>query len=221
MSWAAHRVVEHLSEEMKPFRDDLRPMAERPARGASAGPITEEPRPSEPAGSHAQRADCCLLPSRLPRLVRRRDHPPPPKPGAADRAARRRVSGPIGPLPAETASRYVHCHATGYVSGYVRGTTHRHVAHTVCRYVYRHAMRYVGAYVWSTPHRYAAHTVRRYVCNVVCRYVVGYVGGHLSQQRGPHARRQVTGGLRGCVRHYASPQIPGYVWRPLWPHRGG
>ena len=77
----------------------------------------------------------------------------PPKPGAADRDARGAVSGPIGPLPAET----------------------------VCRYVSRHAGRYVTGYVRSTTPRHAAHTVRRYVCNIVRRYAVGYVPSNLAQ----------------------------------------
>jgi len=108
-----------------------------------------------------------------------------------------------------------------YVSGYVRGTTHRHAAHNVCRYVYRRAVRYLTGYVQGTPHCYAPHTVRRYVGNMVCRYAVGYVGSHLAQQRVHHVRRQVTGGLLVRVRHYARPQVPGYVWRHLSPPRGG
>ena len=63
------------------------------------------------------------------------------------------VSGPIGPLPAET----------------------------VCRYVSRHAVRYVTGYVRSTTPRHAAHTVRRYVCNIARRYAVGYVPSNLAQ----------------------------------------
>ena len=118
-------------------------------------------------------------------------------------------------------SHYVYRRAMRYVTGYVQGTTHRHAAHTVRRYVVRDAGRYVGGYVRGTPHRYARHTVRCYVCNIVCRYAVGYVGSNLAQQRVPHVWRQVNGGVRGCVRLYASRPVTGYVWRHRSQLRGG
>ena len=130
------------------------------------------------------------------------------------------ASGPIGPLPAETVSRYVYRHAMRYVRGYVRGTTHRHPEPIVRRYVVRDAGRYVSGYVRGTIHRYAAHTIRRYVSDMVCRYAVGYVCRNLARQRVHHARCPVNGGLLGRVRHYARAQVVGYVWRHLWQPRG-
>jgi len=65
-------------------------------------------------------------------LVHRRDHPLP-KAWRCGPGCQAAVSGPIGPLPAETVCRYVYLHAVRYVSGYVRGTTHRHAAPTPWR----------------------------------------------------------------------------------------
>lgn len=183
MSWAARQVVEHLSEEMKPFRDDLRRWPS-PARGVSAGPITANPDHLSQQG-HAKRADTAYSPagfrvSSIAEMIH-------PMPGAADRDAGA-VSGPIGPLPAKTVSRYVYRHAMRYVSGHVRSTTHRHAAHSGRRYVYRHAVRYVTGYVRGTTHRYATHTVRRDVGNMVRRYAGRYVCSNLSRQRVHHAR---------------------------------
>jgi len=121
------------------------------------------------------------------------------------------VSGPIGPLPAETVSRYVYRHAMRYVRGYVLGTTHRHPEPIVRRYVVRHAGATSVATCGGTIHRYAAHTVRRYVRDMVWRYAVGYVCRNLAQQRAHHARCPVNGGLLGRVRHYARSQVVGCV----------
>ena len=65
------------------------------------------------------------------------------------------------------------------------------------------------------------HCPRGYVCNMVSRYAVGYVCSNRSQPRVHHARCQVSGGRCGCVRHYASPQVTGYVSRHLPQPLGG
>jgi len=131
-----------------------RPAASAEARRAvSAGPITANPAHLSQQGPHAKRADC-YWPTPPPASASRPSQRSSTPPSLARRTGTLgAVSGPIGPLPAET----------------------------VCRYVSRHAVRYVNGYVRSTTPRHAAHTVRRYVCNIVRRYAVGYVPSNLAQ----------------------------------------
>ena len=147
---AARGVVEHLSEEMRAV--PRRPAALAEARRAvSAGPITANPAHLSQQGP---RQACRLLPTPPPASASRPSQRSSTPPSLARRTGTLgAVSGPIGPLPAET----------------------------VCRYVSRHAVRYVTGYVRSTTPRHAAHTVRRYVCNIVRRYAVGYVPSNLAQ----------------------------------------
>jgi len=142
--WAAQR-----GSEAVPRRPAASAEARR--RRSSAGPITANPAHLSQQGP---RQACRLLPTPPPASASRPSQRSSTPPSLAWRTGTLgAVSGPIGPLPAET----------------------------VCRYVSRHAVRYVTGYVRSTTPRHAAHTVRRYVCNIVRRYAVGYVPSNLAQ----------------------------------------
>jgi hypothetical protein len=204
-----------------------RPAASAEARRAvSAGPITanpahlsqQGPTPSVPIAAHSPAG---FRVSSIAEII----HPQAARRTATPGA----VSGPIGPLPAETVSRYVYRHAMRYVRGYVRGTTRRHPEPIVRRYVVRDAGRYVSGYVRGTIHRYAAHTIRRYVSDMACRYAVGYVCRNLARQR--VAPRAVPGewrpagpreALRACTGsrlRVASPLATS--WPARWATGGG
>jgi len=104
----------------------------------------------------------------------------PPKPGVADRDARRGLradraatSGNGVPL------RLPPC---GALRHWIRAEHDASPRGTHCPPLrLPHAVRYVNGYVRSTTPRHAAHTVRRYVCNIVRRYAVGYVPSNLAQ----------------------------------------